>query len=75
MVKTITRHGNGSAIPLDKTILDQLGVQPGDQVQVTCTHGSLVVTPIHTYIDDERFTRSQARMLKRYRTTLKHLAE
>ena len=75
MVKTITRHGNGSAIPLDRTLLDQLGVQSGDQVQVTCTNGSLVITPVNLYITDEQFARSQPRMLKRYKTTLKHLAE
>ncbi len=75
MVKTITRHGNGSAIPLDRTLLDQLGVEPGDRVQLTCSNGSLVVTPLNTFIADEPFTRSQARMLKRYKTTLKHLAE
>lgn len=75
MVKTIKRHGNGSAIPLDRTILDQLGVEPGDQVQITCTNGSLVVTPVNTFIADEQFSRSQARMFKRYKTTLKHLAE
>lgn len=75
MVRTITRHGNSSALPLDRTILEQLGVHVGDQVQMTYTNGSLVITPVQGVVSADQFAASQARMLKRYRTTLKHLAE
>lgn len=75
MVKRITRHGNGSAIALDQTILEQLGLKIGDQVQLTCSSGSVVITPVHGVIPDAQFAASQAKMLKRYRTTLQHLAK
>jgi antitoxin component of MazEF toxin-antitoxin module len=75
MVRTITRHGNGSALPLDRTILEQLGMKVGDQVQVTVSNGSLVVTPMQGVISEKQFEQSQKKMLKRYQTTLKHLAE
>lgn len=75
MVRTITRHGNGSALPLDRTTLDQLGVRVGDQVQVTISSGSLVVTPVHGVIPEEQFVKSQKKAIERYRKALEHLAE
>lgn len=75
MVKTITRHGNGSAIALDRPMLEQLGLKIGDQVQLTCSSGSVVITPVHGIIPDAEFAASQAKMLNRYRTTLEHLAK
>ncbi len=35
LTKTIHKVGNGSALPLDNTIIDMVGLHVGDQVQIT----------------------------------------
>jgi antitoxin component of MazEF toxin-antitoxin module len=75
MIKPITRHGNGNAIPLDRTLMEQLGIQPGDMVQLVVSGGSLVVTPVGGRIEDEQFQQSKKKIFRRYAGVLKKLSE
>ena len=75
MIKAITRHGNGNALPLDKPLLEQLGLSTGSRVDLVVSGGSLVVTPVGGRIEAGQFARSSKRVLARYGPMLKRLAK
>ena len=69
----IRRQGNSLAITLPKAMTDALDLREGDEVHVTQTMDGIVVRP-----HDEAFKRameSADRVFRRYRNTLKTLAD
>ena len=54
LIKTVRKVGNGSALPLDNTIMDLVGLHVGDQVQITVDGPRLIVTPVSAVIGKER---------------------
>ena len=75
LIKTIRKVGNGSALPLDNTIMDLVGLQVGDQVQITLDGQRLIVTPTQAGIGKERLEKSLAKFRKRYARALAELAK
>jgi len=76
MIKQLTKVGNSSALILDKAILELVGLEENGEVQLTVSHGSIIVTPAHPGpIDEERFKACLARVVRERRKVLRRLAE
>jgi antitoxin component of MazEF toxin-antitoxin module len=75
MVKTIRKVGNGHAIPLDKSVMEQLNLRSGSQVNLTVSGNQLIVAPTYTMLTHEQVTRSVAKFRKRYDKAFKALAK
>jgi antitoxin component of MazEF toxin-antitoxin module len=75
LIKTVRKVGNGSALPLDNTIMDLVGLHVGDQVQITVDGPRLIVTPVSAGIGKERLEKSLAKFRTRYSRALAELAK
>lgn len=77
MVKKLQKRGNSHALVLDKSMMDQLGITPDTELQVTISAGCLVVRPVGLGVGSERVAASLARVRSRpgYNEMLQHLAE
>ncbi len=75
LIKTVRKVGNGSALPLDNTIMDLVGLHVGDQVQITVDGPRLIVTPVSAGIGKETLEKSLAKFRTRYSRALAELAK
>ncbi len=75
MIKTLQRRGNSHALVIDKTLMQQLGIGPDTELQVTVRQGSLVVTPVHVGLGHERVGRVLNDVFERYDDTFTELAK
>ncbi len=77
LVKTLQKRGNSHALVIDKTLMDQLGIDPDTPLQLTVTGGSLVVRPVNSGAGRERVADSLAKIRKRpgYPEMLSNLAK
>ena len=76
MIKQLRKVGNSTALLLDKPLLELLGISDRDQVQLTVTNGSLVVTPVQPHAADAgKFEQSVERVMKRRRKLLHRLSQ
>jgi putative addiction module antidote len=76
MIKQLRKVGNSTALLLDKPILELLGINDRDKVQLTMTNGSLVITPVQPMTpNDEKFDECVDRVMKRRRKLLKRLSQ
>ena len=76
MIKHLRKVGNSNALILDKAILELLGLGEGDEVQLTVSSGSLIVTPANPRpVDEARFEECLSRVVAERREVLKRLAE
>jgi len=75
MIKTLRRHGNSQALPVDKATMEALGIDAATPLQVTISGNAMIVTPAHVGVGGQAVARSLARMRRRYGRTLKRLAQ
>ena len=75
LVKTIRKVGNGSALPLDKTLLDLAGWHVGDQVQITVDGPRVILTATKAGIGKERLEKSLKKIRTKYAKALRELAK
>ena len=76
MIKQLRKVGNSTALLLDKPILELLGIKGRDQVQLTVTNGSLVITPVGPTTENQnKFEESVERVMKSRRKLLKRLSQ
>jgi antitoxin component of MazEF toxin-antitoxin module len=76
MIKQLRKVGNSTALLLDKPILELLGISDRDQVQLTVTNGSLVVTPVQPRtVGQDRFEECVGRVMKKRRKLLDRLSQ
>ena len=75
MIKTLCKHGNSQALPVDKATMEALGIDLETPLQVTIHGDSLVVTPAAVGLGPERIRKSLAKMRRRYGRTLRALAQ
>jgi len=74
LIKTLTQHGNSTALIIDKPILEMLGITIDTPLRITTDGKSLIVSPVS---DDDRTARFEAawtRINRRYAKTFKKLA-
>ena len=78
MLQTLTRHGDGLALLLDQSILDQLKIDADTPLSVTVAGNTLVVSPVAGPDDDERrrrFEEAKRETFERYDGVFRRLAE
>ena len=75
LIKTIRKVGNGSALPLDNTIMDLVGLHVGDQVQITVDGPRLIVTPVSAGIGKETLEKIMGEIRTKYGKALRELAK
>lgn len=75
MIKTLQRRGNSHALVIDKTLMQQLGINPDTELQITVRQGSLVVTPVHVGLGRERVSEVLDGVFERYDETFRELAK
>ena len=75
MIKTLRKQGNGQALPVDKTMMEAMGISLETPLEVTVTGNTMVVTPVHVGLSKEKVDTSLDKMRRRYGKTLKNLAK
>ena len=75
LIKTVRKVGNGSALPLDNTVMDLVGLHVGDQVQITVDGPRLIVTPASAGIGKERLEKIMGEIRTKYSKALRELAK
>ncbi len=76
MIKQLRKVGNSTALLLDKPLLELLGIGDRDQVQLTVTNGSLLVTPVQPgTVSEETFKACVGRVMKKRRKLLERLSQ
>lgn len=75
MVKTIRKVGNSHAIPLDKAMMELLGLHEGDEVVLTVHDGTLLVTPARVGLDETQRKAAMKAFRARYESVLQRLAK
>jgi antitoxin component of MazEF toxin-antitoxin module len=74
LIKTLTQHGNSTALIIDKPILEMLGITIETPLRITTDGKSLIVSPISDS-DRARVLKHWAKINKRYAKTFKKLAD
>ena len=54
MIKTLRKQGNGQALPIEKNLMEAMGVDLDTPLEVTLTGNTLVVTPVHVGLPKEK---------------------
>ena len=75
MIKKLMKIGNSQALVIDKQTLAQMGVQAGEEVQVSLHGQQLVITPVRPHIPDADFRKSLDRIAGKYDSLFRKLAE
>ena len=74
MIKTLRRQGNGQALPIDKSMMDAMGIGLDTPLEVTLTANTMVVTPVNVGVSQQDLDASLSKMRSRYGNALKALA-
>jgi len=76
MVKVLKKVGNGTALFLDKPLLELVGLEEGAAVNLTVEAGAIIVTPVRPRsVPAEAFDKAMKDVMARRRRVLKRLAE
>ncbi len=75
MIKKLRRQGNGQALPVDKTMMDAMGIDLDTPLEVTLTANTMVVTPVHVGVAKKDVDASLKKMRAQYGNALKNLAK
>lgn len=75
MIKTLRKQGNGQALPVDKSMMEAMGIDLDTPLEVSITANTMVVTPVHIGVSRKKLDKSLKKMRKGYGTALKRLAE
>ena len=74
MIKSLVKHGNSSALVIEKPILRLLGATAESEFEVVTDGKSLILTPIRDDKRHDRFRKAVEKTGKRYSRTFKELA-
>ena len=75
MIKKLRKHGNSQALPVDKAMMEAMGIEADTSLQVTISGNTMIVTPANVGIGTEAAGKSLKKMRRRYGRTLKKLAK
>ena len=75
MIKTLRKHGNSQALPVDKATMEAMGIDVDTPLQVAVRGNTMIVTPANVGISDEELAASIKKMRRRYGRALKRLAK
>lgn len=75
LIKTIRKVGNGTALPLDNSLLDLMGLHVGDQVMIVLDGPRLILTPARAGIGKRRADQILKEIRAEYGLALTELAK
>jgi antitoxin component of MazEF toxin-antitoxin module len=76
MIKQLQKVGNSNAIILDKAIMELVGLEENDELQLSIHNGSIILTPTDPKpVDMNRFEACLNRVVSKRRNVLRRLAE
>ncbi len=76
MIKKLTKHGNSSALIIDRAVLELLEIDPEKTPLRVFTDGdSLVITPVRGKAHRKKFLAALDKVNRKYGPMLKRLAE
>jgi len=75
MIKTLRKHGNSQALPVDKATMEAMGIDLDTPLQVTVAGNAMIVTPANVGVGPEAVAKSLKKMRRRYGGALKRLAK
>ena len=73
MIKHLTKHGNSYALVIDKAILDLLHATPQTPFEIISDGRSLVLTPVRSSKDEQKFEAALAMVHQRFGRAMKKL--
>ena len=75
MIRTLRKHGNSQALPVDKATMQAMGIEIDTPLQITLSGNAMIVTPADVGIGPEAAGGSLRKMRRRYGRALKRLAK
>lgn len=75
MVKKFQKHGNSSALIIEKPVMQALGITEETPLQVAVNGNALVITPANIGVGPERMKATIKSLRKKYGPMLKRLAD
>lgn len=75
MTKTLVKHGNSYALVIDKPIMELLRMTPETPLEVITDGRSLVLSPIKTTSEEQKFQKAMDAVHKKFGRAMKRLAE
>ncbi len=75
MIKTLRKHGNSQALPVDKATMEAMGIDVDTPLQVTISGNTMVVSPANVGVGTQVIEKSLKKMRHRYGQALKRLAK
>ncbi len=75
MRKRLTRTGNSFALVLDRALLDQTGIDPDTQLEVSTDGQVIVISPVRSPARTAKLKGVMERVHARYAGAFKRLAE
>jgi antitoxin component of MazEF toxin-antitoxin module len=75
MIKKLTRTGNSAALVLDKQLLEAANLAPDAQVEVSTNGRVIVIAPVRSRRDVEKFEHAEAKMHAKYAGAFARLAK
>jgi len=75
MIKKLTKTGNSLALVLDKSLLDQVGIDAATPLEVSTDGHVIVVSPVRARRRTARLKRLAAEAHRRYAGVFRRLAE
>ncbi len=75
MIKKLSKHGNSLALVIDRSILELLGIDETTPLEISTDGRTLVVSPVRSDDDRQKFEQAMASVNERYAKTFKRLAE
>ena len=76
MIKQLKKVGNSNAVILDKAIMELVGLEENDELQLSVHHGSIILTTTDPKpVDMIRFEACLNRVVTERRDVLRRLAQ
>lgn len=81
MIKKTIKHGNSTAIILDKALLSVLNISPETELKISTDGASIIITPVNMQAmtqkisDRETIQKAFEEVMKQYAPALKKLAK
>ncbi len=75
MIKTLTPHGNSSALVIEKAILELLNIDTDTPLEVTTDGRNLIVSPVRDKTREKRIKSALEKVNRLHSKTLKKLAK
>jgi len=75
MIKKMTRHGNSSALIIDKPIIELLHINNETLLEISTDGSNIIISPVHDIERINKLNKALEKINNKHQTTLRKLAE